>query len=45
MPGIDIDDIYRNLAPEDIPWNRPELPEPLIELLDGGLVGAGRAVE
>jgi SAM-dependent methyltransferase len=45
MPGIDIDDIYRNLAPEDIPWNRPELPAPLRELLDGGDVLPCRAVE
>ncbi len=45
MPGIDIDDIYRNLAPEDIPWNRPELPEPLLELLDGGAIAPCRAVE
>jgi SAM-dependent methyltransferase len=45
MPGIDIDDIYRNLAPEDIPWNRPELPAPLRELLEGGDVLPCRAVE
>jgi SAM-dependent methyltransferase len=45
MPGIDIDDIYRNLPPEDIPWNRPELPEPLRELLESGDVLPCRAVE
>ncbi|MCZ7556160.1 MAG: class I SAM-dependent methyltransferase [Bacteroidia bacterium] len=45
MPGIDLDEIYRTLAPEDIPWNRPALPEPLVELLDGGVVSPCRAVE
>ncbi len=45
MPGIDIDEIYRNLPPEQIPWNRPELPEPLVELLDAGTILPCRAVE
>jgi len=45
MPGIDIDEIYRTFAPEDIPWNRPELPVPLVELLNAGTIRQCRAIE
>lgn len=45
MPGIDIDYIYRTFAPEDIPWNRPDLPVPLVELMNAGAIQACRAIE
>jgi cyclopropane fatty-acyl-phospholipid synthase-like methyltransferase len=42
---MDLDEIYRTLAPGDIPWNRPALPEPLVALIEDGILAPCRAVE
>jgi SAM-dependent methyltransferase len=44
MP-IDMDEIYRKLSPDQIPWNSEEPPDSLVELLDKGSVQPCKAVE
>ena len=45
MTDINMDDIYRKLSPEQIPWNVEEPPDELVQLLDRGSVRPCRAVE
>jgi SAM-dependent methyltransferase len=45
MKQIDIDEIYRKLSPEEIPWNIEEPPDALVTLLDRGSVRPCRAIE
>jgi len=45
MHQVDMDDIYRKLSPEQIPWNVEEPPDELVALLDTGIVRPCRAVE
>ena len=42
---IDMDEIYRKLSPEQIPWNTEEPPGALIELLDMGGVKPCKTIE
>ena len=45
MNQIDMDEIYRKMSPEDIPWNVEEPPGTLVKLLDNGSVQPCKAVE
>jgi len=45
MTTIDMDEIYRKLPPEQIPWNVEEPPDALVQLLDRGSVRPCRAIE
>lgn len=45
MDQIDMDEIYRKLTPEQIPWNVEEPPDALVALLDTGRVRPCKAVE
>jgi len=45
MNQIDMDEIYRKLSPEQIPWNVEEPPDALVALLDAGRVRPCRAIE
>jgi SAM-dependent methyltransferase len=45
MNTIDMDEIYRTLPPEQIPWNVEEPPDALVTLLDTGSVRPCRAIE
>jgi SAM-dependent methyltransferase len=40
-----IDEIYRNLPPDEIPWNREEPPEALVELVESGRVQPCRCID
>ena len=41
----DIDEIYRNLPPDEIPWNREQPPEALVELVESGRVQPCRCID
>lgn len=43
--GRDMDDVYRNIAPEDIPWNIARPPVPLVELVERGTVTPCRTID
>jgi SAM-dependent methyltransferase len=45
MNQIDMDEIYRKMTPEEIPWNIEEPPDELVKLLDNGSVRPCKAVE
>ena len=45
MTNINMDEIYRKLTPEQIPWNVEEPPDALVRLLDRGSVRPCRAIE
>ncbi len=45
MKQIDIDEIYRNMAQEEIPWNIDEPPRALVELIESGKVRPCKAVD
>ncbi len=38
MKLMDMDEIYRTIPQEDIPWNMEEPPEALVELIENGKV-------
>jgi SAM-dependent methyltransferase len=40
-----IDDLYKNMQPEEIPWNMETPPELLVELVDSGKVRPCKAVD
>jgi len=42
---MDMDEIYRTMPQEDIPWNMEEPPEALIELIESGKVLPCKAVD
>lgn len=42
---IRLDNIYKNMPLEEIPWNNPTPPELLIELVDSGRVKPCRAID
>jgi SAM-dependent methyltransferase len=42
---IDMDEIYRKMSPDQIPWNTEEPPGALVDLLDKGSVQPCKAVE
>jgi len=42
---IDMDEIYRKISPDQIPWNTDEPPGALVELLDKGSIQPCKAVE
>lgn len=43
--AVDMDRIYRNMPPEDIPWNVETPPEVLVKLVDSGKVKPCRAID
>lgn len=43
--GRDMDDVYRNIPAEDIPWNIARPPVPLVVLVERGTVAPCRAIE
>jgi len=45
MKLMDMDEIYRTMPQEDIPWNMEEPPEALIELIESGKVLPCKAVD
>jgi len=45
MNQIDMDEIYRKMSPEDIPWNVEEPPGTLVKLLDNGSAQPCKTVE
>ncbi len=45
MKESDMDNIYRNMAQEDIPWNIENPPKALVELVEGGVVRPCRAID
>jgi len=45
MNQIDMDEIYRKMSPEQIPWNVEEPPNALVQLLDNGSVRPCKTVE
>lgn len=45
MNQVDMDEIYRKMPPEAIPWNIEEPPDALVALLDKGSVRPCRAIE
>lgn len=45
MNQIDMDEIYRKMSPEEIPWNVEEPPDALVKILDNGSVQPCRTVE
>jgi 2-polyprenyl-3-methyl-5-hydroxy-6-metoxy-1,4-benzoquinol methylase len=45
MKQIDIDEIYRNMAQEEIPWNIDEPPRALVELIESGKVRPCKAAD
>ncbi len=46
MKQVDIiDDIYRRMPPEEIPWNMEEPPKALVELLESGKIRPCKAVD
>jgi len=45
MHQIDMDDIYRKMTPEQIPWNIEDPPVALVELIDSGKVKPCKAIE
>ena len=45
MKQVDMDDIYRNLSPEEIPWNIEEPPEAMVALIESGTVKPCRAID
>ncbi len=45
MKQIDMDEIYRTMSPEQIPWNIEKPPDALVELLNNGSVRPCRTVE
>jgi hypothetical protein len=38
MKQIEIDNIYRNIPPEEIPWNIETPPKELVDLVEGGSI-------
>jgi hypothetical protein len=34
MKPVDLNEIYRRIPPEEIPWNMEEPPQPLVELIE-----------
>jgi SAM-dependent methyltransferase len=45
MGQMDMDEIYRKMSPEQIPWNVEEPPDALVKLLDVGSVRPCKTVE
>ncbi len=45
MKQVDIDEIYRKMPQEDIPWNIAEPPKALVELIEGGKVRTCKAID
>jgi len=45
MDQIDMDEIYRKMSPEQIPWNIEEPPDSLVELLDKERVQPCKVIE
>ncbi len=45
MDQPEMDEIYRKMSPEQIPWNIEEPPDALVELIDGGKVRPCKAIE
>ncbi|HUI66906.1 MAG TPA: class I SAM-dependent methyltransferase [Nitrospirota bacterium] len=45
MNQIDMDEIYRKMSPEEIPWNIEEPPDALVKLLENGSVRPCKTVE
>ena len=45
MNQTDMENIYRNKSPEDIPWNIEAPPEALVALVEGGIVQPCKALD
>lgn len=45
MPPKETDEIYRSMAPEDIPWNVAEPPQILVDLIESGRVRPCKALD
>jgi 2-polyprenyl-3-methyl-5-hydroxy-6-metoxy-1,4-benzoquinol methylase len=45
MKHVDMDEIYRRLPQEDIPWNIEEPPKALVELIEAGKMRPCKAVD
>jgi SAM-dependent methyltransferase len=45
MTGKHFNDIYKEVPPEEIPWNSEQPPELLVELVESGQVKVGRALD
>ena len=44
MP-VEMEDIYSRMKPEEIPWNTPDPPQALIELVENGPVQPCKAID
>jgi len=42
---MQVDDIYKNMSPEEIPWNLETPPQLLVELVDSGKVKPSKAID
>jgi len=40
-----MDEVYKNMSPEEVPWNMETPPEPLVELVDSGKVQPCKAID
>ena len=45
MKHVDMDEIYRRMTPQQIPWNLEEPPEALVDLVNGARVQPCKAVD
>lgn len=45
LEPVDIEDIYKKLSPEEIPWNIETPPNSLVELAESGTVNPCKAVD
>lgn len=45
MKNIDMDEIYKNISPEKIPWNIEQPPKALVELLKSGKIKPCRVID
>lgn len=45
MKPMDMDDIYRKMPPEKIPWNMEEPPEALVKLIESGKVRPCKTID
>jgi SAM-dependent methyltransferase len=45
LEPVDIEDIYNNLSPEEIPWNIETPPDSLVELVESGTVSPCKTVD